>query len=213
MNIACSSIRTTEIAVIIFTILLCQSAIVASSKTEEMIQEPSLNQLKALDRLSEPDRSALLESTGKNLRRIQEVLLNQLTSTDNEVRCYAAFLLGEYRFPQAADSLARIINLEAKVRRTSREWYWDQYPVVEALIKIGNPSIAPVIRNLRENDDEQVRELSLKVLYFVEGKDSEITALCLRRASEAEHDPAKRARLQSAANKLRDPAFGSPSQQ
>ena len=65
------------------------------------------------------------------------------------------------------------------------------YPVVDALVKIGNPSIPAVIQNLAETEDGQVIELSLEVLYRIEG-DKDIVQLRLQKASFAESDPIKK---------------------
>ena len=75
------------------------------------------------------------------------------------------------------------------------------HPAVEALIKIGNPSIPAVIRNLAESDDAKVRELSLKVLKSIDG-DKDISQLRLQKAFKAETASQKQARLQAALKDL-----------
>ena len=72
---------------------------------------------------------------------------------------------------------------------------------MHALIKIGNPSIPAVIRNLAESDDAKVRELSLTALYHIDG-DKDITQLRLQKALKAEKDLQKQARLQAALKSL-----------
>jgi HEAT repeat protein len=70
------------------------------------------------------------------------------------------------------------------------------HPAMEALIQIGNPSIPAVIRNLADSDDAEIRDLSLKALYRIEG-DKEIAQLRLQKAMATEKDSQKQARLQA----------------
>jgi len=72
---------------------------------------------------------------------------------------------------------------------------------MEALVKIGNPSIPVVIQNLEDSDDVQVRELSVTVIHRIE-KDKDIAELRLQKALEAQTDAKKKARLQSALKSL-----------
>ena len=168
-----------------------------NSEAEQVNNQAFFIRLKMLGQLSDKEREALLHDSSQYLQKIQETLLSHLGSTNKDVRCYAAYLLGEYRFPQAATSLSQVIDLKSDVRQNTREWFWDLYPAVEALIKIGNPSISAVIRNLEESDDPKVRELSLKVISYVE-KDKDIAQLRLKKALEAQPDSKKKTRLEVA---------------
>ena len=159
------------------------------------------NGIAGLETSSEQGREAVLQETVLNLREIQEVLMRQLGSTNNDVKCCAAYLLGEYRFSQAAGALSQVINLESRIHLNAREWFWDHHPAMEALVKIGNPSIPVVIQNLEDSDDVQVRELSVTVIHRIE-KDKDIAELRLQKALEAQTDAKKKARLQSALKSL-----------
>lgn len=172
--------------------------------TEQMSDEHITGRLQRFERLTDKERETLLRDIGQNLRQAQGILLTALDSGSEDAKFYAAYLLGEYRFPQAADGLARRITLEDKIRSTGQrscEWFWDRYPAMEALIKIGIPSIPALIGNLEESDDATVRKLSLKVIYSIE-RDKEITTLRLQRALDTQKDSEKRARLQSALKSL-----------
>ena len=79
-------------------------------------------------------------------------------------------------------------------------------PAVYALIKIGIKSIPAVIRNLEERDDAQVRDLSLKVLYRIEG-DKDLVQLRLQKALAAQKDSQKQTRLKLALEALRETAL------
>ena len=171
---------------------------------DTMNSKSGWDQMQAFEKLTDIERETTVEKLELDRHQMKELLLEKLSSEKEDVRFYAAYLLGEYRFSQTAASLANIITLEDKVRskmRQSREWFWDRYPAVEALIKIGTPSIPAMIRNLAENDDAKVRELSLQVLYRIEG-DKDIVQLRLQKALAAEKDIAKQARLQSAISAL-----------
>jgi hypothetical protein len=73
--------------------------------------------------------------------------------------------------------------------------------VMKALIKIGNPSIPAVMKNLAESDDAKVRALSLQVIERID-KDKDISALRLQKAIKAETDAQKQSRLQVALKAL-----------
>jgi hypothetical protein len=82
-----------------------------------------------------------------------------------------------------------------------------EHPAMEALIMIGNPSIPAMIRHLEESDDIQVRDLSLKVLYRIEG-DKDIVQLRLQKALAVQKDSHKQARLQLALKAIGGASFG-----
>ncbi|MGH7976621.1 MAG: HEAT repeat domain-containing protein [Limisphaerales bacterium] len=120
-------------------------------------------------------------------------------------RCAAAYYLGEMRFTGAVEDLASGIALRFDRSRIQLDYLIkidiSEYPAMDALIKIGNPSIPAVIRNLAESDDAQVRKLSLQVLYRIDG-DKDIVQLRLQKALKVETDSQKQARLQSALKAL-----------
>ncbi|MHC4529568.1 MAG: hypothetical protein ACYS29_16970, partial [Planctomycetota bacterium] len=78
----------------------------------------------------------------------------------------------------------------------AKEALWDRYPVVEALIKIGKPSVRVMIHNIVSSNDKKVRDLSAKVIRYIEGR--EIGRIVLEKAAERQTDPAKKARLKGA---------------
>lgn len=122
-------------------------------------------------------------------------------------QCEAAYCLGELRASEAANVLGAKISLALNTGKRSLIYYnfpnpeITEHPVMHALIKIGNPSIPAVIRNLAESDDAKVRELSLTALYHIDG-DKDITQLRLQKALKAEKDLQKQARLQAALKSL-----------
>jgi hypothetical protein len=141
--------------------------------------------------------------------RMASQLLDILKSkkTSNLNQCTSAYYLGEIRNPESAGALADLISLRLDISKINLIGLPDilrkigNYPAFEALIKIGNPSIPAVIRNLAESDDAQVRKLSLQVLTRIDG-DKDISQLRLQKALNAETDSTKKARLQSALKSL-----------
>jgi hypothetical protein len=206
-----SILRIKGLIIIGSLLFVTQCPFAPSVEGAEKMRTPDvMDRLTELEKLTEKEKITLVRDSNQNLHHIQEILVSKLGSEDMEVKFYAAYLLGAYRFPQAADRLAKDIALEDKVRsREPRhsEWIWDLYPAMEALVKIGNPSIGAVIRNLEESDNAKIRDLSLKVIYHIEKRDKDIVELRLKKVLDAQKDSKRKARLQSALEQLRDPKF------
>jgi hypothetical protein len=138
-------------------------------------------------------------------KNLQDCLVNPKSS--NLTRCEAAFSLGQMRLSSGVDVLARSITLEL-----DPSYPVDHipiiagYPAMDALIKIGNPAIPAVMRNLIESDDLKVADLSLKVLYRIDG-DKDIVQLRLQKALKAETDSKKQQRLRAALKALAETSF------
>jgi HEAT repeat protein len=141
--------------------------------------------------------------------RLNNELLNIFKNpkSSNPNRCAAAFYLGEMRSPNAVDALAPEIMLHLNGVSIDEIPMIMGNPVADALVKIGNPSIPAVIRNLAESDDVQVRKLSLQVLYRIDG-DKDISQLRLQKALKVEKDSQKQARLRVALKALSATSFG-----
>ena len=188
----------------ILFVLICLMP--AVGRTQEATTSDLIGKLERLGNLTEKQRADLVRTNYSNLSRIRETLMAKFDSGDENEKSYAAYLLGEYRFSKATKTLAKNISWEDKVRpNTERgsEWFWDHYPAMEALIKIGTPSLPAVIRNLAESDDAKVRELSFMVLNRIEG-DRDIVQLRLQKALKAENEPQKKTRLQAALKTSRE---------
>jgi hypothetical protein len=163
-----------------------------------------LAEMQGFEKLTENQRITCVDENEQYMRQLEETLFSKLGSQDQDVRFYAAFFLGVYRFPEAAGPLASVISMEDKVRPympRDRLWVWGHYPAMAALMRIGSPAISPVIRNLEESDDAKIRELSLEVLDYIDN-DRDITSLRLRKSLAVQKDPQKRARLQLASKAL-----------
>jgi len=119
------------------------------------------------------------------------------TASDDQ-KCTAAFYLGQMHASEAVDDLATNITMPP-VRSDFIQTVMPSIPV--ALVKIGTPAIPALIQNLQESDDAKVRELSLKVLYTIEG-DKDVVQFRLQKTSSVQTDQAKKLRLQAAISSL-----------
>lgn len=156
------------------------------------------DQIAGIAHLSTKERMELIDELSRERGEIQRDLIRELRhTTSEEIKITAAFLLGIYRMEEAVRHLAEVITLESKQDELYKRLpLWSRYPVVEALIRIGKPSVRVMIQNIASSDDKKVRELSAKVIRYVEGR--EIGRIVLEKAAEKQTDPAKKARLKGA---------------
>ena len=205
MKTSLVSVRISEAVVIGYlTFFVYASITTLAEGAEKDNNQIMIGRLQEIETLSDKDKEILVLDARHFRQHIQEVLLTKMGSAREDAKPCVVYLLGEYRCAEAVDNLSRVITLEDKsflLRKRKNEWLWDLYPVVEALIKIGNPSIPAVIRNLEESDDVKVIELSLQVLRNVENN-KEIAQLRLQRALDAQQNPLKQARLRSVLRSL-----------
>jgi len=188
--------------------LIFGSPIVASVKGQTEAGKITAENIIASIRTN-TDSLALFEEQSANFNSNRQQFGKELLeifadANSSEIsQCAAAYYLGEMRFPEAAKDLAEKIAFRFNAGKYP---YYNfpnvpDYPAMEALIKIGNPSISAVIRNLAESDDAKVRELSLQVIERIDN-DKDISALRLQKAIKAETNSQKQARLQAALKTL-----------
>jgi HEAT repeat protein len=119
-------------------------------------------------------------------------------ASSNFKRCAAAYYLGELSNKNAINDLASSISLTFKYDVDSlRIPAFAGYPAMDALVKMGSPSIPALIRNLKESKNTLVQDLSLQAIIRIDN-DRDISQLRLQKAVKGEADPQKQARLQSA---------------
>jgi hypothetical protein len=162
--------------------------------SENVINSINSDNFNAFDQVA----SKLIAERSQFISELLGILKNAKSS--NYQQCAAAFYLGKIRAAQAADALAANIKLSMD-HAVDHATILMTDPAIQALVEIGNPSIPAVIRNLAESDDAQVRDLSLKVLYRIEG-DKDIVHLRLQKALDAQSNSTKKARVQSAMKAL-----------
>ena len=88
------------------------------------------------------------------------------TTAPNEARACAIFLLGELRATNtvAIEILIDNINFQAPRELGLRLPIWGQYPAEEALIKIGQPVVIPILNHLPNETNQLRRQLMCDVL-------------------------------------------------
>lgn len=147
----------------------------ASFASFAFAEEPMNQQATAIGKLgalTDDQRIALLSNLSRDRSDLLAQLLQQLASpTSKHHQCAVVFLLGEYRLGDAVRDLAKIITLEADIKKRNREALWDRYPVAEALIKIGVPAVPAMIENLENAKDEKTRELSAEVIRYIQTRE------------------------------------------
>ena len=164
-------------------------------RPEDVISAVRLNNIDAFDRMA-----GKLQLQQKNLTA-QLVDIFKDAQSPVLTKGAAAYCLGELRASEVVNVLALGIALEINSVSNDHLTLLQGPIVMKALIKIGNPSIPAVMKNLAESDDAKVRALSLQVIERID-KDKDISALRLQKAIKAETDAQKQARLQVALKAL-----------
>ena len=174
-------------------------------KPEDVVESTHTDNIYVFEKVADNFKNQRDQLSSNLLKVFQDKSLSNLN------RCAAAYYLGEIRSSETADVLASDIALQFDKSQIKIKHLIiiniPAYPVMDALIKIGSPSIPAMIRNLTENDDVQIRNLSLKVLCRIDG-DKDIVQLRLQKALAAEKDPEIQARLQTALKMLGEVSFG-----
>ncbi|MDQ2732210.1 MAG: HEAT repeat domain-containing protein [Armatimonadota bacterium] len=163
-----------------------------------------IERINKLDTLNDKERQTVIRDTRIYNYQIRMALESQLNSTDPDTQFYAAYLLGQGQFYDAASALNSRITLTDDKRyhgTFAHHWFWSHYPAMEALGRIGEASVPWLIYDLATSDDPKVRQLALFELSVIKD-DNEYTGTILKRALVKEHDPAKKTRLQKALDTL-----------
>ncbi len=144
-----------------------------------------LNMLKGGARDSSSDAANLIVSDYSDLVAglVQQIKDEKGGSPDGKL--HAIYVLGELRAAAATLPLISLIATEAIYQdMKSKRARWGQYPAAEALVKIGNPVIQPVLNQLAQEPDQKRKDLLCSVIVQVEGKD--VAAPARLRAAIAE---------------------------
>lgn len=148
--------------------------------------------------LGKEEQMKVLQQLSRERIDVMGSLISQLEeSNPKEANFAIAYLLGFYRMEQSVPHLSKYIALKIeKIERVKALPLYGEYPVVEALIRIGNPAIRQMIKNIESSDDEKVRKLSARVIRYVDGP--EIAKFRLEKTIEKQSDPTKKSRLKAA---------------
>jgi len=146
---------------------------------------------------SDRERNDLLEALVKDRAMVEGSLINALIGAKNdEDKILAVYLSGLYRLVGTIPELAKIINLETPDAIQKRESLWGQFPVVEALICIGQPVVPSMLQLIKESTDIKSIEHATTVVLHVEGE--KVAEFIFQNAFDVESDNEKRARLATA---------------
>ncbi len=118
---------------------------------------------------------------------------------------FVQFFIGELRLPAGVPALLQHITLQddsSLHQPNYRLPLWGQYPVVGALMKIGQPAVAGVIGVLGRSDDALTRRLCLDVLKGIE-QDSAVVRLILKNSIVHETNAVTISRIQSAIDSIK----------
>jgi hypothetical protein len=155
---------------IIMTLMIMHVFAIAGTDMEKKI-EGDKERISKMSELNNDERIALLIELGEDRIDVQNNLIHQFVKSDSEeIKFAAAFLLGFYRMEDSVKELSSYISLENKnIYPDVKRPLWDKYPIVEALIRIGKPSISEMLKNIKTSNNEKVIELSIRVIRYVEG--------------------------------------------
>lgn len=134
-------------------------------------------------------------------QRIEAILVRDLDSPSNRLKCEAAFLLGQFRMKGAVGALSRRILLLNLHRHVDARLHIvtlaaTLLPTVDALEDIGLPAIPAMLSNVRSSPSKLVRNLSVGVLIGIEGY--RVTVFRLQRSLLHAHAAATRIKLSQA---------------
>jgi hypothetical protein len=162
--------------------------------------------LRVLNTIKSEEQLVLARSVDKRRSYEAAILIDLLKSTTalNDTKCVAAYLLGRERMVEGIDALVAQITLRHPPNLTDAEALLDEYPSVDALAQIGTPCIPKMLQLIGTTDDIKKRELSLRIIRVVEGKD--VTQYVLTQAVGKETDAKKKDRLQAALKLLMNEA-------
>jgi len=180
-------------------VILCVfCAFALAGKSMKMETSGNAAAIARMGALDEEERMEFLAELSKERSDIQGNLIYQLSNSESkEMKFAAAFLLGRYRMEQSVGALSEFLTLEYEHKTPwDREPLWGRRPIVEALIRIGRPAIPEMIKNIETSEDKKVRELSARVIRYVEGP--EVAKFILERQIEKQSDEAKQRNLREA---------------
>jgi hypothetical protein len=182
------------------------------SDTQPARPESGMLNFGRLAGLKRPDLESELNKLSLERGEFSEEVISQLKSPSSEqARLAAMYLSGRYRLETAAPELAGQIDFHLNMTQeeTKRLPLLTEWPAVTALIRIGDPAIHEMIRNIAGSDKPEVRRLSVNVLMSVLGtglaKDAIREAISARAGANAS-DLKEIERLKSALSLVDSPA-------
>jgi hypothetical protein len=113
--------------------------------------------------------NAALDAYNKSIKNLLEQLREGKTNNQKTLTIY---LLGSLRAKSAVHDLVKIIDFRAdRVDPKTRIGRWSPYPAQDALSKIGNSAVPPILSALGKEDNELRRKLMVMVISDCFGDD------------------------------------------
>ena len=155
--------------------------------------------MRNLELLNDSARMRLLSDVDRQRKDLLAALLKQMgTTSSSNVQAAVMFLIGRHRLTEGVTELTRRIDFAAPSQGIPEpEPLWETYPAMEALISIGQPAIPSMIRLLATENNDNRRNLALKVIRYVE-QDVDVARCRLNRAEAEENDVGRKAMLRRA---------------
>lgn len=185
-------------AVLVTTLIVSMAVVLGAGR----VKESSINYLSGMTSENYVDREqaarAILQSRRETIRELEEIVRTFISDEGRKGTVKTAVvLLGKLRSVESVPLLAENLTLYVFYKdRKSTQSPEDAFPCVGALIEIGKPAIPEMLRNIQTSNDKKVRELSTRVIRYVEGP--EIGRIVIEKAIEKQTDSRKKARLEAA---------------
>ena len=130
-------------------------------------------------------------------------LIDGLSSNDETVQARSSYLLGRYRYKEAAKPLANYITMQyRKERGPFGKRPWSIFPAYSALIEIGMPSVKPLVANIKGTDNLLKRDLSLLAIKNI--LSTEFTIALIEQKIEESKNVESKQKLNASLLKMRE---------
>jgi len=161
------------------------------------------NTLLTLSHVKDGEVDKWISSVAGEMHARERLLLGRLRYETSERNIMAiAFLLGRYRTPEAAEPLSKYVSLKNPADNTPDGSLIGRHPVVSALIRIGEPSVPFMLKNLEASTDRLVILFSVRVLRYVRGYES--AEVLIKECISGIKDTGQKTRLKVALKEMRN---------
>jgi hypothetical protein len=160
--------------IIVITILFLLLVIIAGANQVNITEKDYLTQLSSENETEREAASQNISNGRKNtISQLENIVKNYIKDEKRRGTTKTSIvLLGKFRSAESVPLLAENITFGVFYKETKRtQSPEDYYPCVGALIEIGTPAIPAMLTNIKNKDDATIRELSARVIRYVEGID------------------------------------------
>ena len=152
--------------------------------------------------MTDAQRIAWIDRCKDQDRRFDSALMDAFEHAPNDqVRIDLAYVIGQRRVFSRPDLLIPYLSLyDIRWETNHFQNRWTSYPVAEALGKIGEPAVFPIMRLLVTTVDDKTTELGVGALRLGVGREG--ARGILRSALQIDTDKVRQQRLQKALKEL-----------